>query len=150
MCFPVRRGRTPSEGCWSLLYALLLPPPSCKGCEHKCSSRQFGRCMFCQICSATASRLVCYLCRRPCFKPEALGQPSQALKAFPLAAYKFQRRPENDPKMPPTDDKPPKVLPLTCDFPTLTFLPPLHAASFYSKKLWNDTQLLAVPSSSYS
>ena len=100
------------------------------------------------VCSAKSARrrpaawFVTYA--DPVQKPEALGRgpASQALKAFPSAAYKFQRRPENDPKMPPTDNKPPKVLPLTCDFPTLTFLPLLRAASsFYSPKLWNDTQL---------
>ena len=105
------------------------------------------------VCSAKSAQ------RRPAgwfvtyaVDPASSQKPSgsQALKAFPLAAYKFQRRPENDPKMPPTDDKPPKVLPLTCDFPTLTFLPPLHAASFYSEKLWNETQLHAGPSSSHS
>ena len=81
------------------------------------------------VCSAKSARrrpaawFVTYA--DPVQKPEALGRgpASQALKAFPSAAYKFQRRPENDPKMPPTDNKPPKVLPLTCDFPTLTFLP---------------------------
>ena len=62
-----------SEGCVSLsggaehrLKAAVKCCCSCKGCEHKCSSRQFGRCcVFCQIFSETASRLVCYLCR-PC------------------------------------------------------------------------------------
>ena len=106
------------------------------------------------VCSAKCAR------RRPgggfvtYANPASSQKPSgsiRALKAFALAAYKFQpRENENDPKMPPTDDKPPKVLPLTCDFPTLRFPPPLHAASFYSKKLWNDTQLDAGLSSSHS
>ena len=62
------------------------------------------------------------------------------MKAFALPAYKFQQREnENDPKMPPEDDKPP--LPLTSDFPTLTFLPLLHGLSS-SKKLLNNTQLV--------
>ena len=63
-----------SEGCVSLSggaehrlkAAVKSSAGSCKGFQHKCSSRQFGRCcVFCQIFSETASRLVCYLCR-PC------------------------------------------------------------------------------------
>ena len=107
--------------------------------------------MFCRmynlvaVCSAKCAR------RRPgggfvtYANPASSQKPSgsiRALKAFALAAYKFQpRENENDPKMPPTDDKPPKVLPLTCDFPT--FLPLLHALAFLLlKNFWNDTQLV--------
>ena len=43
--------------------------------------------------------------------------------------------------MPPEDDKPP--LPLTSDFPTLTFLPLLHALAFLLlKKLLKNTRLV--------
>ena len=69
------------------------------------------------VCSAKSSRrrpagwFVTYA--DPVQKPEALGRgpASRALKAFPSAAYKFQRRAENDPKMPPTEDKPPQSPP---------------------------------------
>ena len=137
-------GEHESEGCVSLSGGAehrlkAASAHSSKGCEHKCSSQQFG---LCSVCSSVPNLLRdgLLLLPRPCVhKPEALGpqcqgEPAAALKAFPsLGAYKFQRRAENDPKMPPTDDKPPKVLPLTCDFPTISSSPAARSSSsFYS------------------